>query len=196
MKTIEELIQIAENNGWNVDIDEKDYTFAQYSNAGQDFFFTITADTAEELITELSDYIEGYNPFDEALLWIRDGHGVNGAPYDAEDVYNDMKDCKQMMQELLDAWNEEGKAVIDIETAENELTTRVSKLDIQDAVYDFALNLIWEKVNEIEKENKVVDADGEPCTSNTNREVLWYDDARETCLALVFDKMKEFLEVV
>jgi len=196
MKTIEELIQIAENNGWNVDIDEKDYTFAQYSNAGQDFFFTITADTAEELITELSDYIEGYNPFDEALLWIRDGHGVNGAPYDAEDVYNDMKDCKQMMQELLDAWNEEGEAVIDIETAENELTTRVSKLDIQDAVYDFALNLIWEKVNEIEKENKVVDADGEPCTSNTNREVLWYDDARETCLALVFDKMKEFLEVV
>lgn len=104
MKTIEELIQIAEDNGWNVDIDGKDYTLAQYSNAGQDFFFTITADTAEELITDLSDYIEGYNPFEEALLWIRDGHGVNGAPYDAEDVYNDMKDCKKMMQELLAEW--------------------------------------------------------------------------------------------
>ena len=111
MKTIEELIQIAENNGWNVDIDEKDYTFAQYSNAGQDFFFTLSANTADELITELSDYIEGYNPFDEALLWIRDGHGVNGAPYDADDVFNDMKDCKRMMQELLDAW--EGKPKTD-----------------------------------------------------------------------------------
>lgn len=196
MNTIEQLIKIAEDNGWKVHIDG-DYTFEQYSDAGQDFFFTLNANTADELIRELADYIEYYNPFEEAQLWIRDGHGVNGAPYDAEDVYNDMKDCKQMMQELLDAWNEEGKAVIDIETAENELITRVSKLDnIQDAVYDFALNLIWEKVNEIEKENKVVDADGEPCTSNTNREVLWYDDARETCLALVFDKMKEFLEVV
>ncbi len=100
---IEQLIKIAEDNGWKVHIDE-DYTFNQYSDAGQDFFFTLTANTADELIRELAVYIEYYNPFEEAMIWIKDGHGVNGAPYEPEDIYNDMKDCKQMMQELLAEW--------------------------------------------------------------------------------------------
>ena len=117
--TIKDLIKIAEDLGWNMEKEDygderRGYCLSQYSSACQDFFFSIESgiqkhESAETLIQSLEDYIEGYSPFEEAQLWIKDGHGQNGAPDDPMDVIKDMEECKQMMQELLSAWKEDKK---------------------------------------------------------------------------------------
>lgn len=114
MKTINELISIAENNDWKVSRTEYKedgkacYELETYSDMGQDFIATLWVETgegeAESLKKELDEYIEYYDPFDEAMLWVKDGHGVNGAPDDPRDIIQDMEDCRDMMKELLEAW--------------------------------------------------------------------------------------------
>ena len=101
---INKMIEIAQNNEWTVTVDESDYTFSKYSPAGQDFNFTVSGDTAQEIIDGVR---ERYNNFDcssEAYLWLdSDGHGTNGAPYDMKEVYEDMEACEQMIDELWEA---------------------------------------------------------------------------------------------
>lgn len=100
-KTIENIIKIAEEYDWNIDRDGSDITFQKYSNYGQDFYFTLEADSADKLISELDSYIDGYDISYEAYMWLDDsGHGRNGAPYEMIDVYKDMEDCLEMVKEL------------------------------------------------------------------------------------------------
>lgn len=43
-----------------------------------------------------------------AYLWLDNtGHGLNGAPYDMKDVYEDMEACKKMVYELWKLLSEE-----------------------------------------------------------------------------------------
>ena len=116
MQTIKKLIKIAEDLGWTVyhhDENDPEYEFSQTSpKYGQDFNFTLRArdydapapNNPEYLINELDEYVDNYDPSEEAMLWIKNGHGCAGAPDDPKDVIDDMEDCKQMMQDLLDAW--------------------------------------------------------------------------------------------
>ena len=82
------IVEIAEENGWEVDVESNDgdnfsYEFSKYSPAGQDFNF-------------------------EAYLWLDNtGHGTNGAPYDMKDVYEDMEACEEMSLELWKSLSEE-----------------------------------------------------------------------------------------
>lgn len=108
MTTIKKLISIAEENDWDVRKYSDEIEIQKYSPEGQDFFVTLPkTNKPQELISALEDYIDGYDPWDEAQLWIRDGKGQNGAPEDPEDVLADMKACKSMMKELLDIWKAE-----------------------------------------------------------------------------------------
>ncbi len=104
------IIEIAESQGFSVDykINSKtvEFTFSQYTNFGQDFSFeaTMKDNNIYTLIQEVNDYYEGYDPDEEAMLWVGpDGHGKNGAPYRLTDVVKDMEQCEQMMSNLLDA---------------------------------------------------------------------------------------------
>lgn len=108
MTTIKKLLSIAEENDWDVRKHSDEIEIQKYSPEGQDFFVTLSkTNKPQELISALEDYIDDYNPWDEAQLWIRDGKGQNGAPEDPEDVLADMKACKRMMKELLDIWKAE-----------------------------------------------------------------------------------------
>ena len=113
--TIPKLIKIAEKQDWNVTKEDfcndgEGYSFRKYSDAGQDFGFSIESkkdgkQSPETLLMNLEDYIENFEPASEALLWVdSDGHGINGAPHELEDVIADMKQCREMMRELLSAW--------------------------------------------------------------------------------------------
>lgn len=104
------IIEIAESQGFSVDykINSKtvEFTFSLYTNFGQDFSFeaTMKDNNIYTLIQEVNDYYEGYDPDEEAMLWVGpDGHGKNGAPYRLTDVVKDMEQCEQMMSNLLDA---------------------------------------------------------------------------------------------
>lgn len=102
---IEKLITKINDLGWVIEQEENnEYRLGKYSPFGQDFSITIEGSTVEELI---EDVYEAYVDFDvsaETYLWLDNtGHGRNGAPYEMEDVLEDMKECKKM---IVDLYNE------------------------------------------------------------------------------------------
>lgn len=99
MKTNEQLMKIAEDLGWNVDIDENEITFSQYTSRGQDFSFYV--DKNKNIAEEVGNYYESYDPSEEAILWCdSSGHGKNGAPYHLKDIVADMEEAKEMVYSL------------------------------------------------------------------------------------------------
>ena len=115
--TIAQLLKTADGLGWHTSpcnfANETGYELSKYSPAGQDFIVSIEStsdgtESPETLIKNLEEYINGYDPSAEALLWTGpDGHGHNGAPHELEDIISDMKACREMMRELLRAWKGE-----------------------------------------------------------------------------------------
>lgn len=123
---INAITKIAEEKDWSVDVKEGtrwnnetrqieskgdvlEFTFQQYSDAGQDFSFTAEMKDGDiyTLIDSISEYYEGYDPDEEALLWIGpDGHGRNGAPYRITDIIKDMEQCKEIVRDFLYAIEE------------------------------------------------------------------------------------------
>lgn len=110
---IDRIIEIAESQGFSVHTeikgDDVEFTFSQYTDFGQDFSFEVTMKDYNicTLIDEVYDYYEGYDPDEEAMLWVGpDGHGKNGAPYRLTDVVKDMEQCEQMIKDLSDALSE------------------------------------------------------------------------------------------
>lgn len=110
VELINRIIEIAEDQGFSVRTDEKvdevEFTFSQYTDFGQDFSFwaTMKDDDIYTLIEEVNNYYEGYDPDEEAILWVGpDGHGKNGAPYRLSDIIKDMEQCEQMVKDLLEA---------------------------------------------------------------------------------------------
>ena len=106
-KEIKKLINVAENLGWVVNSDKNDFTFSKLSPAGQDFNIEITAENAEKLIDEIKERCNSFDCSEETYLWLDNtGHGVNGAPYDMKDIYEDMEDCAQMIRELYNTFRQ------------------------------------------------------------------------------------------
>ena len=108
MKTIKQLIEIAEKLGWSANYikEDKEFELEAYSPADQDFLVYLNARSPKEMMSSLEKRIIAYDPWEEAQLWIRNGKGQNGAPENPEDVLADMKACKQMMSDLLKTWKE------------------------------------------------------------------------------------------
>ena len=107
---IDRIIEIAESQGFSVNYETTgstvEFTFSQYTDFGQDFSFEATMKEYNiyTLIEEVNDYYEGYDPDEQAMLWVGPGgHGKNGAPYRLTDVVKDMEQCEQMVNNLLNA---------------------------------------------------------------------------------------------
>lgn len=109
------IVEIAEENGWKVDVESNDgdnfsYEFSKYSPAGQDFNFEAEMEdnNVYALLNNIKDYYDNYDCSYEAYLWLDNtGHGTNGAPYDMKDVYEDMESCEEMSLELWKSLSEE-----------------------------------------------------------------------------------------
>lgn len=111
-KLIDRITEIAEADGWSVSIEEKkdredtlEFTFGKFTDADQDFSFYVEMTDGDiyTLIEDINRYYEGYDPDEEALLWLGpDGHGMNGAPYRMTDVVKDMEQCETFIGELLE----------------------------------------------------------------------------------------------
>lgn len=79
-----------------------DVRYDSYSPAGQDFglSFNVEPDMSN-FIDSFSERIEGFDVSEETMLWVDEtGHGKNGAPYELEDVLNDMKSCKEKAEDV------------------------------------------------------------------------------------------------
>lgn len=86
------------------------YEFSKYSPADQDFSFEaeMKDNNVHTLLNDIEEYYDNYDCSYEAYLWLDNtGHGLNGAPYDMKDVYEDMEACKKMVYELWKLLSEE-----------------------------------------------------------------------------------------
>ncbi|MBQ0073187.1 MAG: hypothetical protein KBT34_03230 [Prevotella sp.] len=109
----EKIYEIAEREGWTVShefnsIMEVEFTFSKKSPAGQDFSFTIDVEDDDEedyvfaeLRVAVYRYWEDLDVSEETYIWLNSqGHGVNGAPWDMKDLYEDMEACETMIHDL------------------------------------------------------------------------------------------------
>ena len=108
----DELTNIIEKHDWSIDYEDDGTIYlSKYSPAGQDFGFYIEkVESIEEFADKIYDQYNEYDVSEATYLWLDEsGHGVNGAPYDMEDVYEDMKACQQNIFELYELIKEATK---------------------------------------------------------------------------------------
>ena len=84
--------------------DGNTYTIGKNSPCGQDCYASIDTENDAELFLEnIREYADDFDVSYEAYLWLdNSGHGVNGAPYDMKDVYEDMEWWRDSLIELED----------------------------------------------------------------------------------------------
>lgn len=111
---IAKVIEIAEENGFSVDVynnreDKEEYyfEFGKFSDCGRDFTFYIYFNTLDDISNIADKIYEYYEDFDvsyETYIWLDNfGHGMNGVPDDMLDAYNDTKQCEGFIEELYNA---------------------------------------------------------------------------------------------
>lgn len=113
----ERIERIAAENGWNMTHSEScsnprdlDIEFEKYTSAYQDFFVcaTLRANNPSTLIEDLREHYDGFDPDEEAMLWIGpDGHGLKGAPYHIKEIVDDMIVAGGMLGDLVSAMERE-----------------------------------------------------------------------------------------
>lgn len=90
-----------ENFVLTYDKESMTYTFSKVSPAGQDFSFEVDIGCDIEDFLDIVDNC--YQNFDvsyETYLWLDNtGHGKNGAPYELEDILEDIKACEQYIND-------------------------------------------------------------------------------------------------
>lgn len=87
--------------------DNDDWCFSKGSPEGQDCNIDLNAATYDELVKQLQNWCECFDVSYETYLWLDEwGHGINGAPYDMRDLYNDMEWFLNEAYKLLDALKE------------------------------------------------------------------------------------------
>ena len=111
---IAKVIEIAEENGFSVNIcnnreDKEEYyfEFGKCSDCGRDFTFSIffnTLDDISDIADKIYEYCKNFDVSYETYMWLDNfGHGINGAPDDMLDAYNDTKQCEGFIEELYNA---------------------------------------------------------------------------------------------
>lgn len=99
---VNKIVETIEGTNWDLTVNKDYFTFSIVSEAGQDFQVEIeSVDNLEDLIVEISNKYDDFDISAEAYLWLdSDGHGMNGAPYEMADVYEDMAECRESIDEL------------------------------------------------------------------------------------------------
>ena len=76
-KQIQKVIEIAQEKGWYVSVDDKkmsniSFEFQRFTKYGQDFNFyaEMQQGNIETLIADIKEYYEDFDPDYEAYLWI------------------------------------------------------------------------------------------------------------------------------
>lgn len=107
---LKDLVETLGNElGWSVSFDGgsevlTSVDFNRRSNAGQDFHCIVdcTESNADELIDNISQYYENFDPEESAMLWCdhTTGKGINGAPHHLKDLIKDMEECEEQLHQL------------------------------------------------------------------------------------------------
>ncbi len=95
---LENLFAYIETLGWNVYCGDDGYVeLYQRSGAGEDFFFTVSANN---LIEDVKDYAESFDSEEHAAMWYDAGQsGVRGVP-SLHELVEDADAIQEMLDDL------------------------------------------------------------------------------------------------
>lgn len=92
---------IAEKLGWHVHEENGEYIdFAQYSPAGEDFSFTVSA---KNCIQEVIEYAENFDADEHAEMWVKNMHETEGVPQSIRVLIDDAESIQEMLDNLAEA---------------------------------------------------------------------------------------------
>ena len=101
MNKKKKIQEIAEELDRNVSWENGYVRFQRFSSTGQDFNCEIGFKNVGDIVKNLYEWWNNFDISYEAYLWLdHNGHGTNGAPYEMIDVYNDMKECYDAVEDL------------------------------------------------------------------------------------------------
>jgi hypothetical protein len=95
------IIKVAERLDWSVEVTNDNqnlmtFEFSKRSLTGGDFRFEAILEDGdvEEFLNDILNYYWDYDVSYETYIWLgKDGHGVNGAPDDIKNIYEDREAC-------------------------------------------------------------------------------------------------------
>ena len=103
-KLPDKLIDILISNDIKISEDDKSayVELSFFSPEGQDCSLSIEkGNNIECFCNNIYDYYDNFDVSYETYLWLdSDGHGVNGAPYDMKDIYEDMAWCQDKIYHI------------------------------------------------------------------------------------------------
>ena len=98
---VEVLEPLFAKEGYRTEIDGNTLTFYKTAPNGLDFSFEVDiGDDINDFSRNIYEAFMDYDVSYETYLWLDNtGHGKNGAPYELEDVLEDIKACEQYIQD-------------------------------------------------------------------------------------------------
>lgn len=137
-----DFLKLAEDLDWSYNVDDTPnergevcVELEKNSPQDQDFIVSIWFETDNEcdFADKLEEYWRDFDPSEEAINWVGpDGHGTNGAPYDLQDIINDMVDCKEMLRELVVKYHNQAYQDKKFDNYDNGLTCSFDCYDATD----------------------------------------------------------------
>ena len=98
---VEVLEPLFAKEGYHIEINNDTVTFYKTAPNGLDFSFEVDiGDDINDFSRNINNTFMDYDVSYETYLWLDNtGHGKNGAPYELEDVLEDIKDCEQYIND-------------------------------------------------------------------------------------------------
>ena len=98
---VEVLEPLFAKEGYHIEINDDTVTFYKTAPNGLDFSFEVDiGDDINDFSRNINNTFMDYDVSYETYLWLDNtGHGKNGAPYELEDILEDIKACEQYIQD-------------------------------------------------------------------------------------------------
>lgn len=98
-----QLIKKSEELGWNVRVEGNDWEFEKFSPAGEDFIFSVVAETPKRVADEVRIYANSFDTEDHIAMWVEAKRsGRKGIP-SIRQLVEDADAIDMMLDELADA---------------------------------------------------------------------------------------------
>ncbi len=102
-----ELLKIIKSKYWSVDKESNtSYRLSKYSNAGEDYGFSVDGATADEMVADIKRYADNFDIEEHIEMWVEaKKNGVSGVPSILE-LVEDAKAIAEDLRSLAEAVNQ------------------------------------------------------------------------------------------
>ena len=92
------IIDLLDRNDMTItEFDSNNYDVSFYSEAGEDFCFSVSGDNDNAFIDSFCQYADSFDPDEHASMWI-DCRGKNGVPESVRELIDDAEGIKNTLE--------------------------------------------------------------------------------------------------